>query len=93
MRDESSATCNTCDKNVCSLCIFKNNDLIYCVDCYVSEKQFSSLENIENTIPIASMRQQLHDIGLDVGISDSVSDIIDWYDALIIKEMQFSICK
>jgi hypothetical protein len=81
--DEECSSCITCMHGICSLCKFEHNKNVYCVNCYVSEKSFPT--NDLDVMPIHEMREALIRIGLDVAVGELASEIIDWYDALVVK--------
>lgn len=82
--DEDSCTCITCNSHICSLCSFIDNNNKYCIDCYASEKELPGNETYD--LSINKMRESLIASGLDVLVSDLASDVIDWYDSLILKK-------
>ena len=82
LKDGTNSICTTCNREICSICNLKYNTFSYCIDCYVSEKNLP--DNITNEISIEEMRLKLREAGIDILVSDPVSDVTDLYDVFIV---------
>jgi hypothetical protein len=84
---ENNEKCGCCKRIVCRLCTFggKEKETIHCVDCYFSENSLT-MENVTNVPTYSVMRQKLSEMGIEVRLDESMPDIIDLYEALVVSK-------